>query len=374
MKIAVVGNFSLLWHEKPFVRALRSMGHEVVCVKWPVYLAGNWLERLQEKFLVGPALEQLGQDLSRAIQCEQPDVVFVWRGTHLTFDALQDIRTKTQALLVSYYNDNPFGFSSPILGRWKYIVRAWQTTKDIRSIPYALWAVVYHAISSKVFLEAIPAYDLHFVYRNANITEFQRAGAKEVEAVLPYFVPELHHPVCMTEQERARFGCDVAFVGHCEPDHRIFCIDALVRAGLDVRAYGSYWERYTRMYDWRRQVLFPPVYGLDYSKAIRGAKVALAVYSRRHRDPYTRRCFEIPAIGTCMAAERSDPMLNLFREDQEVAYFSTSEELVRKINSLLNDEGRRKDMARRASLRVHDIGADVYSWARRLLETVGHYM
>jgi spore maturation protein CgeB len=371
MNFVVVGNFALPWHETPFVRALERMGHDVTPFSWPDHFRGLWVG-LQQKYRAGPAMTRVGQGLCETVRRVRPDVVLVWRGNHLARRALERVRSESRALLVSYYNDNPFGLTQG--QRWRYLSMAWRVTREWRAWGYAIWAVLYHAISSRVFVNAISAYDLHFVYRTSNVSQFRACGAKWVEVLLPYFVPELHHPVKMTREDRERFGCEIAFVGHCEPDQRIPCVDALVAAGADIRVYGTHWPQYAHKYGWDDAVFRPPVFGEDYCRAIAGAHIALAFYSTRHRDPYTRRCFEIPAIGTCMLAERSRAMLELFREDQEAAYFADPEQLVCKARWLLSDDAKRHEIADRALRRVYSVGGDVYSWTENMVRRLQVYL
>ena len=67
-----------------------------------------------------------------------------------------------------------------------------------------------------------------------------------------------------------------------------------------------------------------PVFGDDYAKALCGAKVCLAFLSKLNRDSYTRRCFEIPACGNVMLAERTADLCRMFKEDEEACFFSSS--------------------------------------------------
>ncbi|MHC4150331.1 MAG: CgeB family protein, partial [Planctomycetota bacterium] len=215
---------------------------------------------------------------------------------------------RSGALLVSYNNDDAFRPQG--LG---------QDPSHYRR----LW---------KYYLETIPDYDLHFVYRKVNVAELKAAGAKEAHILMPYFVPTLHHPVTLTQEEKGKYACEVVFVGHYEPDGRVEHLNALIEAGINVKLFGSEY--------WNRRILDPvadyfgevhAVLGTEYTKALCGAQICLNFLSRLNRDTYTRRCFEIPACGRLLLSERTPDLLSLFRENEEAVYFSSPSELVERV-------------------------------------------
>jgi spore maturation protein CgeB len=131
--------------------------------------------------------------------------------------------------------------------------------------------------------------------------------------------------------------------------------------------------------DWPRQILgnlynhlqpIEPVLGNDYPKALCGAKICLAFLSKLNRDTYTRRCFEIPACGRLMLAERTDDLQKLFKEDEEACFFSSNEELVQKVRWLLANPEIRERIAAAGLQRVWADGHDVASRARQFLQAL----
>jgi spore maturation protein CgeB len=110
-----------------------------------------------------------------------------------------------------------------------------------------------------------------------------------------------------------------------------------------------------------------PVYGDDYSKALCGAKLCLCFLSRLNRDSYTRRTFEIPACGRLMLSERTADLSRLFAEDREALFFSSTEELVSKVQEWVKDDARRDTAALAGLCRCWDGGHDVISRMREML-------
>jgi spore maturation protein CgeB len=113
------------------------------------------------------------------------------------------------------------------------------------------------------------------------------------------------------------------------------------------------------------------VWGDDYARAIAGARIALVFLSGRNRDNYTRRCFEIPAIGTLMLAPRTQELLSLYRADEEAAFFGTADELIGQVRRYLADSELRARVAAAGHARCVRDGYDVDSRARQFLVDLG---
>ena len=113
-----------------------------------------------------------------------------------------------------------------------------------------------------------------------------------------------------------------------------------------------------------------PVEGDNYTKALCGAKICLAFLSKLNRDTYTRRCFEIPACGRVMLAERTEDLQKMFKEDEEACFFSSNEELLEKVQWLLANPERREAIAKAGLRRVWTDGHDVKSRAQFFINSI----
>ena len=250
-------------------------------------------------------------------------------------------------IAISYNNDDPFGPSVHGNVPWHH---------------HFLW---------HWYIKSLKHYPYNLFYRQKNLPEAVAHGAQHADVLMPYFMPWQDRPVTLTENEADRFGCDVAFVGHYEPDGREKCLRALVDAGLRVKLYGGgYWNRQVlgNLYDY-----FSPIVaaeGEDYAKALCGAKVCLAFLSKLNRDTYTRRCFEIPACGRVMLAERTDDLLKMFKEDEEACFFVSQEELVIKAKWLVENPNIRERIAQAGLRRVWADRHDVRSRAAQFIAMV----
>jgi hypothetical protein len=351
LTIVLAGDWHSNVHERPMSEALERLGHSVHPFAWHSYPTqarshvSFLLRKAQNKYLIGPVMRRINHDLVQLVTRVRPDLLFVYRGTHVTADALRQVRTAhPQAVLVGYNNDDPFAAGQP---RWPW----------------------------RHFVAAIPEYDRVLAYRPHNIADFVDAGARSTSLMLPWFVPAVHHRYALSDHERARYGCDAVFIGHYEDDGRLDCLETLAESGVQLRIFGP--GSGFPGHDWDGPLRSRPalrhlaptsmLWGVDYGKALSAAKIGLCFLSRRNRDVYTRRCFEIPATSTLMLSEYSDELGALFQEGIEADYFRSPGELALKARHYLDDQDSRQRVAERGRCRVIADGHDVDSRIRAML-------
>jgi spore maturation protein CgeB len=344
VKVLVAGNWWSELHEAAVESALQALGHEVHRFAWDSYFWKQGLiARAENKYLLGPRFARLNRDLIARTRELAPDLVFVYRGTHVTAATLDAMRAAApRAIIVGYNNDDPFGPGQP---RW-------------------LW---------RHFLRALPHYDAVLAYRHVNLGEYRAAGARRVHLLRSWFMPERSHPVELSAADHERYDCDVVFVGHYEEDGRLEALDRVVEAGFRLRLFGPDWGWHGPIAKSRSLGHLKPVrlvWGEEYNKALCGAKVALCFLSRLNRDTYTRRCFEIPATGTLMLSEYTDDLASLYTPGVEADYFRDPDELVAKLELYVGDDARRRAVAAAGQKRVWADGHDAVSRMRELLDWI----
>lgn len=346
MKIMIVGAWRWYQYEAVFAEGLAANGVQVSEFSTSPFFTGQ-LGRLQSFLpLPGWALFRLNIELTRRAMQERPDWILFWRPTHVLPSTLQKLR-RLGIQTVSYNNDDPFG------------------PKVHGQVPW------HHHWLWFWYLRCLPEFDLNFFYRRINCEEGLGHGARHAGVLMPYFIPQHDRPVELTPQDRRRFLTDVVFVGHYEPDGRERSIRALMKAGVQVKIWGGhYWSRQVLGDQYDRLQPIQPAEGDDYAKALCGAKICLAFLSKLNRDTYTRRCFEIPACGRLMLAERTEDLQRLFREDEEACFFSSNEELVEKVRWLLANPEIRERIAAAGLQRVWADGHDVASRAKQFLQAL----
>lgn len=348
MKILLAGDWHSNLHEEPLCESFFRNGHEVEKFAWNSYFSmsksGNFLQsilsRIQNKYFFGPLVSRLNRDLIQRIEGNPPDFVFIYRGTHIYPKTLKKISiVAPNAVLVGYNNDDPFSAKYP----------AWMWRHYIKSLPY---------------------YDLVLAYREVNIRELKACGARRVELLQSWFLPDRNRPVNIESNDMNNFDCDVVFIGHYEDDGRLAVLEDIAEQGRVLRIFGPgyEWDHILRESKQLNQhVPVNLVWGDEYNKAICGAKVALCFFSKLNRDTYTRRCFEIPAAGVALLSEYSDTMRDMFEPDIEAAYFNNTLEMVEKLDHLLSEDAARCRLSLSGQRRVWRDGHDIDS---RVLQIV----
>jgi spore maturation protein CgeB len=348
VKILIAGDWHSELHEEAVFNVFNALGHTVLKFAWHNYFKPSnrvdaFNRRFQNKFITGPIIRKLNQDLIAVAAEFAPDMVFVYRGTHITAGTLRRIKQQNQGVtLVGYNNDDPFA----------------------NGHHYSLW---------RHFLKAVPVYDLMLAYRHHNLTDYSRIGAKHTKLLRSWYFSERNHPVRLSDDDRITYECDVAFIGHYEADDRKQYLEEIVRHGFRLRLFGPgyEWDRVLiKSHELRHLVPVNLVWGEEYSKALCGAKVALCFLSKLNRDTYTRRCFEIPATGTLLLSEHTDDLAGLYKEGEEADFFRSKKELIEKLKLYLGDEKLRQVVAANGYRRVKSDGHDAVSRMKQVLEWV----
>jgi len=348
MKILIVGSWAWPQYEQAFACGLRANGHEVIALTLSQFFCGFWGRIQQAIPFPAFALLSINRTVINLVKEQNPNLILFWRPTHILPITMR-ILSRRGIILASYNNDDPFG--SKVHGK----------------VPW------HHHYLWYWYIKCLPLFNFNFFYRSINCAEARAFGASNAEVLLPYFIPSRDKPVELSDIERKRFATEVVFVGHYEPDGREEKIRALVNAKIGLKIWGGhYWSRKSlgELY----YILSPivPATGDDYAKALCGAKICLVFLSKMNRDTYTRRCFEIPACGQLMLAERTYDLTKMFKEDEEACFFSSEDELVEKVRYLLSNPDICERIAKAGMRRVWTDGHDVRTRAKQFLSFLNH--
>ncbi len=346
-------------------KALQSFGWIVETFDWQKYIQKNIWEKIQAEYLFGPVMKQINEALVDKCKTYKPDVVFIYKGIYVWPETISKIKHCTR-LVISYNPDNPFGNFNYEYAK-KYRIKGNILLSKLITFKKSIF---FRRLWGN-FIKTIPVYDINFVPRISQISEYKRIGARYVHLLRWYYDPELHRHVELTEDDIVKFGSDVLLIGRYEPDNRRECIGALLDAGVHMRLFGTGWDHYlSRKLKNTFGKSIRPVYGEDYTKALCSSKIVLNFQAKLNKDTSTIRCFEVPACGALLLSERTNELMELFEEDKEAVYFSDSSELVEKVKDLLNNPEKRNAIAKAGHRRCVSDGHDVYSRMRECNDIV----
>ena len=335
-RVLIVGDDRYEWYAPAWCRALAQLGMDVVHFGYGSMWSHGLMGQLERRFMLGPALLEINR---RALECAgafEPEVVLLYAALPLRPTTVRSLASRYW--VTTYHNDDPFG----ALGRKAY---------------------------SRLFRASLHYAHSHHVYRQANAQDYERAGISRVAVLRSYYLPWRDRPPRLSRSGKARFGHDVVFIGHGEEDERVAYIRALMDARIPLRIFGpcKRWRRCLPRDLLARLSPIRAVCGPDYGKVLAASKICLSFFSRANRDQYTRRVFEIPAVGGFMMCERTPVMQTLYQEDKEAVYFSSTDELVDKCRFYLDHDQTRQRIARAGQRRCVSSGYDIVSRMRQWL-------
>ncbi len=351
MKILVAGDGRSKIHEKAVAKSFRELGHDVSEFHWNQYFRGTGIgrifNRIEERLIIGPSILRLNKAFKNTVLVNKPDALFIYRGVLVSSQLIAFFKEKLpNMVIVGYNNDDPF---SPTQS------------------PFA-W---------RKFRRALRFYDLVFAYRPSNVNDYLAHGAPRSQVLKPWYSKELHYPVSLNETDRRTYECEVAFIGHFEPDGRAELLSLLLSEGINLKLFGpmepkfSGWDLAVKNNP-RLKTILPTqmLWGEEYNKAILGSKITLCFLSKLNRDKYTRRCFEIPAVGGFLFSEYTDELASMFTEGKEAEYFRTPEEFLKKIKYYLEHDDKRRSIAAEGHNRVTNEGNDAEARALQVISVI----
>jgi spore maturation protein CgeB len=325
----IIGDCAHDIYERSLVRGLHANGIDASSVSYVSHRTPSGALKLGLKHPNLPLSLWIERRIARTLNHYRPTHVLVWRGEPLAPRSIERLRRRLPSAKWCYYT-NDFLFAPEDRHRWDFV----------------------HG--------GLRLYDHVLVYRELDRNLLRERLGIHSQVWLPGYDPELlgteAGPPAVTR------AYDLVFVGHNETDGRIDLLLRLASAGIRLSIRGPGWTPIPGV------DVGSPVYGNAYADAIRSARMALVLLSRRNRDEITRRCFEIPYVGTTMLAPRTPLMLSLFRDGRECVYFDSPDDAPATLLHHLADPARLDRIAAAARARVDEIGGGI---AARAAELVG---
>lgn len=321
-RLVLFGNLSQGHVGRHFQTAARAIGIDAHCVDSTVMYGNGFLQRLSWHFLSRKPLH-----LSRAID-----------ELSAAFDG-----ARGGYLLVSGVSPLPVNFIN------------WLRRKGVRCGIFLTDDPFNSVHYSKRFISSIPAYNVIFTPRLSNISDLYNVDAARVEFLPFAYDPDSH--LARVEDISLDPPADVMFVGGADAD-RVPYVRAIVEAGFTVALYGGYWNRDKRLRSYSRGVRTAH----DIRIAAKSSKVQVILVRRANRDGHVMRTYEAAASRSCLVVEDSPDHRELFgAEGDAVTYFTSPQDLVNKIRSLVKENVFRSLLANRAFEAVVRKNASTYA-------------
>jgi hypothetical protein len=301
--------------------ALERLGHRVVPLNAYEYVPSNKLmAQIAGRLAVGPEVNRLNRDLLRMAERERPDLVWADKLLGMQPRTLDTLRAMGIAT-VSYMIDNAFG-----------------PRKDPG------W---------RMYMKAIPHYDLHVVQRDANIADLKARGARDAIKIQTAYEPTIHFPppAGWSDANRDR---EVSFIGTPYDDRAEFLTRLWRDYGIKVTISGTerFWRKALAADAFAAMFRDGELFQKDYREGIWRSRINLSFLTHANQDEFAHKTFEIAGCGSFLLAERSQGHSERFREDEEAVFFSTIEECVAKIRRWLPDEAGRARIAAQGAARA----------------------
>lgn len=331
-KILIIGNPQQEHVGSHFLAAAKACGYRADIIDTRQAWQGpGWLNKIYYHVLGKrpTALRQFGQTVLDYCKREQPEILLVTGVAPLSAEALKEIGS-LGVKRCNYLTDDP-----------------WNPANEAR-----------------FFWDAVREYDLVSSPRTANLADLRAHGCRRVE-FLPFAYSSTLHFYEPPENSRDidRFTCDVALVGGADQD-RVPLARTILKAGLSLKVYGGYWDRFSEL----RQFYGGFIYGSDLRMAVAGATVNLCMGRKANRDGHAMRSLELPAMGGCLLAEKTDEHIALYGDNPGfISYYSNIHELGERAKELARDKHSAKQMALNLREKILNDG---HSYSDRLAHIV----
>ncbi|NDJ61708.1 MAG: glycosyltransferase, partial [Chloroflexi bacterium] len=201
---------------------------------------------------------------------------------------------------------------------------------------------------------AAPLYDLVLVNDFYHGVQWLELGAQAMEC-LPVSAcdPDFHRPADLSDEERARYGCDIAFVGTLVPDHlysrRVAVLEALQDFDLGI------WSVHDVPPSLRKFVRGRAL-GEEMIRILSAAKIAVNIHGNFMLYGGNMRLFEAAGAGVCQITDDLPGTQRWFPPDhgvETILTFTDYTDLRSKVSYYLMHKAARAAIAERARAHVY---------------------
>lgn len=220
------------------------------------------------------------------------------------------------------------------------------TVKAIRDlgICIVLWTTDA-PVDFKNILAAAPYYDHLFCAGSEACDIFENEGSKNVSWVPFACDPAFHRPVELTQEDKKRYGRDIAFVGSYY-SNRAKLLGSI--ADLDIGIWGPHWNKADIIPGLIKKTRNTKLNFDQWVRIYCAAKITLVIH---YQDPAvpcyqaSPKLFEAMACGAFVLVDRQKDAQRIFKDGQHVVFFDQENDLREKIAYYLSHPDERRKIA-----------------------------
>ena len=268
-----------------FAEELTGLGHEVRTFAYRrdnVFYKNTGSKAVYQRWIASRLL--------RVGLAWRPDLTLVVKGGPFDGEFIRRFRSRVDTRVVNVFPDNP------------------------------LWMIPF---------ESVEAYDVFFTKERYALRALQHAGLRNLHYLPMYCVPAMHHPVTLTDDERARYGAALSLVGSRYPYRERFLREL---SGYPLRVWGGGWTS-TRDPAVRAMVAGGPVWGREKLCVYSGSTVSLNQHHPMNDIVgVNTRTFELAAAGACQIVDFKEDLATLFKPGEELVTYRDLTDLKRQLD------------------------------------------
>ena len=310
MKIFVYDvDFQSSGNKYPLQKAFQDLGHEAQMFDWQTYLysykAPHIINRVRDRFLFDSVAKKVNEAFTDLLSKHYYDLILIVRGDHLYPESI-DLAKERAKVVVNWNSDDLFN----------------------------------KVMTTKHILNSFTKYHLHLSARKHLQDEYLSKGAQNFEVIDWYYRPELSFS--KLQLNAINYQNDICFIGSWSK-RRENIILSLSDFQMQLAGWG--WRKKLNLNQLPKWNVQNHIRMTDMAKIFSETKININILTIENRDQTNFRNFEIPACGGFQISERSDQLLELFKEDIEIVCFSSADELLDKCKFYLRNENARQKIA-----------------------------
>jgi hypothetical protein len=194
--------------------------------------------------------------------------------------------------------------------------------------------------------------DMSATYSKTTLDSFHSLGFKN-----PYWLPlagDVHMHWCQIPTEDD-FYCDISFVGMWRPEReRIMKVIKENFGHLKIEIYGAYWKRDCKDEDLRKKWKGEGLYAKDLASYFNKSRINVNIIDDTNYPAANMRFFEIPTAGGLQLCSKCPEFENEFIDGEDIVFYKDEEDVIKQINSILDDAQLAMKIRQSAQLKIKD--------------------